>query len=81
MLSTLCDRPPISKTRHEVTINSLLWEIDEFHDANEGLVIAEIELPSADEHIELPEWLDIEVTDDESYSNSSLYEHPWSLRQ
>lgn len=78
MLSTLCDRPPVSKTRHEVELDNLVWEIDEFHGANEGLIVAEIELPTADYQVQLPTWLSAEITDDERYSNASLYENPWT---
>jgi len=57
MLNTICTRPAVSKTRHEVIIAGKLWEIDEFHGENEGLVVAEIELAGAEEEFEQPEWL------------------------
>lgn len=58
----------IEKTRYRVG----RWEIDEFHGAREGLVVAEIELQSADEEIELPAFVGQEVTGDVRYYNSSL---------
>lgn len=67
----------VSKTRHEVFINGLLWEIDEFHDANLGLVVAEIELPCKDHKIDRPPWLGREVTGDERYRNVYLSQHPF----
>jgi len=53
-------------------------EIDEFHGANEGLVVAEIELASPEEEFERPAWLGEEVTADPRYANASLSRHPYS---
>lgn len=77
MLEKLCERPPLSKTRHEIELNNLVWEIDVFHGLNEGLVVAEIELPRSDMTLALPAWLGAEVTEDTRYRNSQLYWHPW----
>ena len=44
-LLKLCDGPLIEKTRHVVVYTGTTWEIDEFHGANAGLVVAEVELP------------------------------------
>lgn len=78
MLDKICTRTAISKTRHEVMQDGMLWEIDEFHALNAGLVVAEVELPGADHPLSLPSWIDIEVTGDARYRNSSLYEKPWT---
>ena len=78
MLNKLCDHEPVSKTRHLIKQGDLTWEIDEFHDANEGLVVAEIELPSADHPFDTPEWLGEEVSDDKRYTNYALYCMPHS---
>ena len=66
----------------------LIWEVDEFHGDDEGLVIAEIEVPSKDYEIEIPEWIDEEVTGNHKYYNHTLsfvswkdqaqYEEDWS---
>mgnify|MGYP003551531168 FL=1 len=45
-LLLLCDGPLIEKTRYVVPHAGMLWEVDEFHGANSGLVVAEIELQS-----------------------------------
>ena len=54
--------------------DDLVWEVDEFLDR--PLVLAEIELPTADTKFELPQWLqdvlDREVTDDPEYTNARL---------
>lgn len=68
----LCPHPPIVKKRHELVHAGKLWQVDLFEGALAGLVIAEIELDHADEVIELPEWVGIEVTADRRYRNSSL---------
>ena len=77
MLTKICTRAAVSKTRHEVTVAGLLWEIDEFHGENEGLVVAEVELGSTGEKFDRPDWLAQEVTDDGRYTNAALYYKPW----
>lgn len=62
----------LSKTRHFVEVDSLTWEVDVFHGALEGLVLAEVELPGADMNIRLPDFVDTEVTDNPAYYNSVL---------
>ncbi len=63
----------IEKTRYIVPgSNGLKWEIDEFHGVLEGLVLAEIELPTEDAPFDIPEFIDREVTGDPKYYNSSL---------
>ena len=68
----------IRKVRHEFEVGGMLWEIDEFAGDNEGLVVAEIELPSLDAAFERPSWVGREVTDELRYYNSALAERPWS---
>ena len=70
----------IDKTRHLVhnTDGIHTWEVDEFHGANSGLVIAEIELGDPDEAFDRPSWLGPEVTGDRRYYNSHLSRHPFT---
>lgn len=64
-----CDTSPvIDKTRYR----DGRWEIDVFHGALAGLVVAEIELDSPDESIALPAYIGREISDDARYYNSSL---------
>lgn len=58
--------------------NGLTWEIDEFHGVNEGLIVAEIEVPSEDTSFEKPDWLGEEVSSDPRYFNSNLVSHPYT---
>ena len=62
----------IEKVRHLVPFGGLVWEVDEFAGRHEGLVIAEVELESEGQTVELPEWIGREVTEDDRYYNASL---------
>ena len=78
MLKTLGNGPLIEKTRHFVNQGSHVWEIDEFHGENAGLIVAEIELDAIDEAFEHPEWLGQEVTSDIRYYNTLLAKQPYT---
>jgi adenylate cyclase len=67
----------ISKVRYKIMHHNRLWEVDEFLDDNEGLIVAEIELQSEDEKFEKPGWTEKEVTEDESYFNVNLSIKPY----
>ncbi len=77
MLDSLCQQPVIDKTRYRIEHGNHVWEVDEFHGDNQGLVVAEIELRAEDEAFEQPEWLGEEVSDDPRYFNSNLIAHPF----
>jgi adenylate cyclase len=62
----------IEKLRYKLPQLGLTWEIDVFQSENEGLVIAEIELPHEDTVFGKPPWLGREITSDRKYSNASL---------
>lgn len=70
--------PPVIKTRYKIPHQNLYWEVDVFHDKNEGLILAEIELPSENQHLILPDWIKTEVSNDPRYFNSYLARHPFS---
>lgn len=77
LLDTLCIEPLIEKRRYRVDHAGHTWEVDEFFGANQGLVVAELELGCEDEPFEHPPWLGKEVTDDPRYLNVSLQKHPY----
>ena len=77
LLDNLCEQPLIDKHRHKELHFGKTWEIDVFHGDNEGLVVAEIELATEDEKIELPAWVRAEVSSDPRYFNSNLLKHPF----
>lgn len=76
MLANLCQQPLIDKTRYRVEYAGHSWEVDVFQAANQGLILAEIELPSEDTHFSLPPWVDREVSGDPRYFNSALAQTP-----
>ncbi len=78
MLDRLCHEPIIEKTRYVVRMDKHTWEIDEFAGDNKGLVVAEVELAREDETLELPDWIDKEVTADPRYYNANLVSNPYS---
>lgn len=77
-LLSLCLPEIITKTRYVIEINRRRWEVDEFHGENEGLVVAETELDSEFDNVELPAWTGQEVSDDPRYYNASLSQLPYS---
>lgn len=62
----------IDKTRYLVKNGDFVFEVDVFHGRHEGLIIAEIELPSEDASFDKPSWLGEEVTGIAKYYNASL---------
>ena len=77
-LLALCVGGKIDKHRHYVQCAGHLWEIDEFHGDNAGLVVAEIELGSVDECFARPDWLGVEATHAQRYYNLALASRPYS---
>ena len=77
-LILLCEPGIIDKTRYFIPCGEHLFEVDQFHGENEGLIIAEIELQTEDESFERPAWLGTEVTNDARYYNASLVHLPYS---
>lgn len=77
-LLALCVGGLIDKRRHLVQHGGLLWEVDEFLGDNAGLVVAEVELESADQVFAKPDWAGAEVTDELRYYNLALASKPYS---
>lgn len=76
-LLMICEPGVIDKTRYEVKSGDFTFEVDEFYGENQGLVIAEVELNSENDHFEKPLWLGEEVTGDVKYYNSMLMKNPY----
>src|SRR5215471_12832916 len=66
-LLSLCDGPLVEKLRHRSEYGGRTWEVDEFLGDNRGLVVAEVELQSEDQKLDLPSWTAAEVTTDARY--------------
>lgn len=77
-LLKLCEPGIIDKNRFLIKSGDHIIEVDEFYGANQGLVIAEIELNSEDEEFDKPAWLGKEVTGDQRYYNVYLIKNPYS---
>jgi len=78
ILSTLCAKPIIEKTRHFVVDDNNTWEIDEFSGVNQGLIVAELEISEIGKVFTKPSWLGLEVTDDLRYYNNNLARYPYT---
>ena len=76
-LLQMCDAK-IEKTRYLIPQDHHSWEIDVFEGANQGLIVAEVELSSENEEIKLPKWIDKEVSQDSRYLNVSLIKNPFT---
>ena len=76
-LLRICEPGVIDKTRYLVKNGPYTFEVDEFYGDNEGLTVAEIELPDEQAQFERPEWLGEEVTGDVRFYNSMLMKNPY----
>jgi adenylate cyclase len=78
-LLELCLPGIIDKTRYIIpAYDNLYFEADEFHGLNQGLLMAEIELPTEETPFVKPDWLGEEVTGIEKYYNSMLMKKPFN---
>lgn len=78
MLQQLAVQPIIKKYRYRIPVDDVVWEIDEFLGANQGLIIAELELQSPDQIFRLPDWVGQEVSSDPRYYNNNLVKKPFT---
>jgi adenylate cyclase len=67
-----CEGRILEKTRYYVPADSGVWEVDVYHGALEGVVIAEIEIPTETTIVTIPDWVGEEVTGNPRYSKSSM---------
>lgn len=77
MLQSLCLKPLLEKTRYEVDVAGVTWEVDVIHgvtgeDGLSELVLAEVELDHPHQPFVRPPWIGREVTHDLRYSNAEL---------
>jgi adenylate cyclase len=68
----LCRGAEIEKVRHSLRLGGGDWVVDEFGGRHQGLILAEVELPSETAEIAPPAWLGAEVTGNPQYYNSRL---------
>jgi adenylate cyclase len=77
----LCGQKILEKVRHEVIHDGYRWEIDEYSEPFDGLVIAEVEMQSVGEDPPLPPWIGEEITHDGRFSNAALAQRVELWRQ
>ncbi len=77
ILASLSVGPVIEKIRYLVKVGQHIWEIDEFLGDNQGLTVAEVELNTEEEEVDIPHWIGKEVTNITRYYNVSLSEYPF----
>lgn len=68
----------LDKTRFHTRHAGRLWEVDIYSGDNDGLVVAETEMASEDETVELPPWLGEEVTGTHRYYAARLARRPYA---
>lgn len=78
-LLKLCQGGVIDKHRYLVRSGNHVFEVDEFHGDNDGLVMAEVELASKDESFEKPGFIGPEVTGDRRFYNKHMLRFPYGL--
>lgn len=72
-VNSLGPYPNVEKTRYVWTgVDGGIWEVDEFEGRLAGVILAEIELTSPNQAVEIPDWVGHEITGLPSWSNRSL---------
>ncbi len=64
----------LKKTRFEIWHDGRRWEVDVFHGALAGLILAELELESEDAAFTCPPWVTLDVSHRPEFSNARLAE-------
>lgn len=68
----LCGANVLQKVRYKVEHAGKIFEVDIFAGKHQGLILAEVELNSPTEFVDLPDWIGEEVSDNPKYFNSNL---------
>jgi adenylate cyclase len=83
-LAELRQGSELRKTRFRAWYAGRCWEIDTYDGDNAGLVLAEVELESETDTVEIPPWVGREVTGEQRYYAAKLTVHPfraWSATE
>ena len=73
MLATECGRSVVAKLRHRVPHEGFTWEVDVYEGVLEGVVLAEVELETAEQDPPRPAWVGREVTEDPAFRKNRLF--------
>ena len=66
----------VTKKRYQLTLTQGSWIVDCFEEKNTPLVIAEVELKSVNQSVDLPSWCFQEITSIKKLSNAALAMNP-----
>jgi adenylate cyclase len=77
LLDDFAGESVIEKDRYKIPFAGRTFEVDVFYRQNAGLVMAEVELNSEKDKIDLPDWIGREVSKESKYYNSHLVIHPY----
>jgi adenylate cyclase len=72
LLSDHCQGKVLEKTRHFAPFKGFSWIVDVYSGILNGVVLAEVELPSVDAVFDLPPWVGREITGEEQYRNETM---------
>ena len=72
IMRTMCTAHILDKARYFVADRGATWSVDVYGGLLEGIVIAEIEFARPDQHVDLPGWVDREITEDPRYRKINL---------
>jgi CYTH domain-containing protein len=72
LLSHHCLRDALAKTRYVVPHDRHVWHVDVYKGILEGVVLAEVELPSETADLVLPPWIGREVTGNPDYKKINM---------
>jgi adenylate cyclase len=62
----------LEKWRHLVPYEGVNWEVDVYEGLLEGVVLAEIEMRTPDEKLNIPPWIGQEVTGNSKYKKINM---------
>ena len=68
----------LCKRRHGLDLSGGDWVVDVFEGENAPLVLAEVEIASAEQAVMIPTWCGREITDRRDLSNAALAHHPFA---
>jgi adenylate cyclase len=67
----------LEKTRYLIEHAGHTFEVDRYHGPLEGLFTVEVEIPSENTRVDLPDWVGDEITGKKDWDNESLARNGW----
>lgn len=77
MQSYLSSTSIVTKTRYRVLYHNYYWDIDVYNGRNQGLCVAEIEIPSETTTYDIPDWVSIDISNRPEFWNGNLARRPF----